>query len=160
MDAEQERRRVDPDQERWRELQDERVREWQTRRRGPGDLVTWAVVLGGVMAVFIFFSAAYDGSTVIGGAIAIAIIAWTLVVWVPGGVNVLSVFWGRASNPVISPEQTRIVLLASAVLSALAIFMPVLDLASSFDFGWYGIIAAAVGIMTLILIARSGQLRA
>lgn len=150
----------DPEQQRRRELQDERVREWQTRRRGPGDLVTWAVVLGGVMAVFIFFSAAYDGSTAVGGGVAIAIIAWTLAVWIPGGVNVLSVFWGRASNPVISPEQTRIVLLASVALSALAIFMPILDIASSFDFGWYGLVAGAVGVISLVLIARSGHLRA
>lgn len=148
---------VNPDQERRRELQDERIREWQTRRRGPGDLVTWAVVLGGVMAVFIFFSAAYDGSTAVGGAVAIAIIAWTLAVWVPGGVNVLAVLWGRAANPVISPEQVRIVLVASAALSALAIFLPILDLASSFDFGWYGIVAGLVGAMSLILIARSGR---
>ncbi len=151
---------MDPEKQRRNELRDERMREWQTRRRGPGDLVTWAVVLGGLMAVFIFFSAAYDGSVATGAAVTIVIVAWTLVVWIPGGVNVLVVLWGRASDPDITPEQARVVLLASAALAALAIFLLIVDLVSSLDFGWYGRIDAAVGIITLILIVRSGRLRA
>jgi hypothetical protein len=148
---------MDTDEQRRVELRDERVREWQTRRRGPGDLITWAVVLGGVMAVFAFFSAAYDGNTVFGGAVAIAIIAWTLVVWVPGGVNVLSVLWGRSADPNLPPERTRIVLTASLVLAALSLLLPILDVASSLDFGWYGLIAAAVGVVFLIMLARAGR---
>jgi hypothetical protein len=148
---------MDTDEQRRVELRDERVREWQTRRRGPGDLITWAVVLGGVMAVFAFFSAAYDGNTVFGGAVAIAIIAWTLVVWVPGGVNVLSVLWGRSADPNLPPERTRIVLTASLVLAALSLLLPILDVASSLDFGWYGLIAAAVGVVFLVMLARAGR---
>lgn len=148
---------MDADEQRRVELRDERVREWQTRRRGPGDLVTWAVVLGGVMAVLVFFSAAYDGNTVFGGAVAIAIIAWTLVVWIPGGVNVLSVLWGRSADQDLPPERARIVLLASLAMALLSIFLPILDVASSLDFGWYGLIAAAVGGIFLVVVARAGR---
>ena len=151
------KRGVDPDRQRRVELRDERVREWQTRKRGPGDLVTWAVVLGGAMAVLAFFSAAYDGNTVFGGAVAIAVIAWTLVVWVPGGVNVLSVLWGRSADPDLPPDRARIVLLASLVLALVSLFLPILDLVSSLDFGWYGLIAAAVGVVFVVMVARAGR---
>lgn len=147
----------DPDQVRRTELRDERVREFQTRMRGPGDLVTWAVVLGGLMSVFAFFSAAYDGNTLVGGAIALVILAWVLVVWVPGGVNVLSVLWGRSADPDLPDDRARIVLLSCLALALVSIFLPILDTASSLDFGWYGLIAAAVGIIFLIMLARAGR---
>ena len=101
------KRGMDPEQQRRAELRDERVREFRTRRRSAGDLVTWAVVLGGVMAVLTFFCAAYDGNTMFGGAVTIAILAWVLVVWVPGGVNVLSVMWGRSADPDLPPDRVR-----------------------------------------------------
>lgn len=150
---------MDADKERRRQLTDERVQDWQTRRRGPGDLVTWSVVLGGVMAVFLFFSAAYDGTTLFGGVMALAILGWTIAVWGFGGVNVLSVLWGRAADPDITPDQARIVFLASAALAGLSMFLPILDVASSLDFGWYGLIAAGIGIIYIVLVARSGRLR-
>lgn len=148
---------MDADNQRRSELRDERVRDWQTRRRGPGDLVTWAVVLGGVMAVLVFFSAAYDGNTLFGGAVAIAIIGWVLVVWIPGGVNVAAVLWGRAAKPDLPPDRARIVLLASLAIALLSIFLPILDVASSLDFGWYGLISAGVGVIFLVMVARAGQ---
>lgn len=151
------KRGMDPEQQRRAELRDERVREFQTRKRSPGDLVTWAVVLGGVMAVLAFFSAAYDGNTLFGGAITIAVIAWTLVVWVPGGVNVLSVLWGRSADPDLPPDRARIVMLATLVLALLSVAIPILDVASSLDFGWYGLITAAIGVIFLIMVARAGR---
>lgn len=147
---------MDADGQRRTELRDERVREWQTRRRGPGDLVTWSVVLGGVMAVFGFFSAAYDGNVGFGGIMLVAIVAWMIVVSGPGGVNVPSILWGRSVNPDLPYERLRIVLIASAVLALLSIFLPILDIASSLDFGWYGLIAAGIGAIFLIMLARSG----
>lgn len=151
------KRGMDPDRQRRAELRDERMREFQTRKRGPGDLVTWAVVLGGVMCVLAFFSAAYDGNTVVGGAVTIAIIAWTLVVWVLGGVNVLSVLWGRSADPDLPPDRARIVMLATLALALLSIFLPILDVASSLDFGWYGLISGGAGVVILIMVARAGR---
>ena len=148
---------MDADQQRRVELREERVREWQTRRRSAGDLVTWAVVLGGVMAVLAFFCAAYDGNTLFGGAVTIAILAWVLVVWVPGGVNVPSVLWGRSADPDLPPDRARIVMLASLALALISLSLPILDVVTSLDFGWYGVIAAAVGIIYLIVLARSGR---
>ena len=148
---------MDAEQQRRSELRDERMREFRTRKRGPGDLVTWAVVLGGVISVLSFFSAAYDGNTLFGGAITIAIIAWTLVVWVPGGVNVLSVLWGRSADPDLPPDRARIVLLATLVLALLSVFLPILDLVSSLDFGWYGVIAGGAGTVFVVLVARAGR---
>jgi hypothetical protein len=147
---------MDADRQRRVELRDERVREWQTRRRGPGDLVTWAVVLGGVMAVFVLFSAAYDGNTGFGGIMLAAIVAWMIVVSGPGGVNVPSILWGRSVDENLPYERLRIVLLASAALALVAVFLPVLDVASTLDFGWYGLIAGAIGVIYFILLARSG----
>lgn len=148
---------MDADQQRRGELREERVREWQTRQRGPGDLVTWAVVLGGVMSVLAFFSAAYDGNTLFGGAVAIVIFAWMLVVWVPGGVNVLSVLWGRSADPDLPPDRARIVLLSTLVLALVSIFLPILDVSSSLDFGWYGLISAAAGVITLLMLRNAGR---
>lgn len=148
---------MDTDRQRRTELRDDRYRDWQTRKRSPGDLVTWAVVLGGVMAVLVFFSAAYDGDTMFGTAVTIAIVAWMLVVWVPGGVNVAAVLWGRAANPDLPPDRVRIVLTACLVLALVSVFLPVLDVASPLDFGWYGVLSAGVGIIFIILLARAGR---
>lgn len=145
------------DRERQRQLKDDRYRDWQTRKRGPGDLVTWAVVLGGVMSVLAFFSAAYDGNTIIGTAITISILAWLLTVWIPGGVNVASVLWGRDASPELSPDRVRIVLIATLALALLSIFIPILDVASSLDFGWYGLLTAVIGAIYLAMVARVGR---
>lgn len=142
------------DRQRQRELKDERYREWQTRRRDPGDLVTWAVVLGGVLAVLLLFCAAYDGNSLLGIFIAIILLAWVIVTWVLGGVNVLSVMWGRTVAEKVSPEQERIVFAASAVLALIAIALPLIDLVSTLDFGVYGLVAAAVGLVTLVMLWR------
>jgi hypothetical protein len=140
------------DRERREQIRDERAREWRTRRRDPGDLVTWAVVLGGFMAVLIFLCAAYDGHTALGTAVLILIIAWLLVVWVIGKVNVLSILWGRSVSADFSPDRAPVVLGASAVLALVSVGFPLLDLATSLDFGWYGIATGAIGVIYLALV--------
>lgn len=145
------------DEDRRRTLQDERYRDWQQRRRGPGDLVTWAVVLGGVMSVFMFFSSAYDGSTLLGGAVTILIIAWILIVWLIGGVNVVSILWGRTISDDFDTGKTPLVLIATAVLAAVAIAIPLLDLTSTLEFGWYGVLSGMVGVIYLIMLGAAGR---
>jgi hypothetical protein len=106
--------------------------------------------------VFLLFSAAYDGNVGFGGIMFVAIVAWMIGVSGPGGVNVPSILWGRSVDPNLPYERLRIVLLASAALALVAVFLPVLDIASTLDFGWYGLIAGAIGLIYFILLARSG----
>lgn len=142
------------DRERQRELRDERYHDWQTRKRDPGDLVTWAVVLGGLLAVLLLFCAAYDGNTLLGLATAILFLAWVLVTWILGGVNVLSVMWGRTVAEKVRPEQARIVFAASAVLAVVAIALPLIDSLSSLEFGIYGLVAGVAGIVYFLMLWR------
>lgn len=146
------------DRKRQREIKDERYQDWQTRKRSPGDLATWAVVLGGVLAVLLLFCAAYDENSLLGAGVAILIAAWMLVTWVVGRVNVLAVMWGRSANPELLPEQERVIFAASGVMALVAITLPVLDFLSTLDFGIYGLIAGAVGLVYLLLLWR-GSLR-
>jgi hypothetical protein len=147
------------DRQRQRELKDERYQDWQTRRRSPGDIVTWAVVLGGVLAVLLLFCAAYDENSLLGVGVGVLILAWVLIVWVLGGVNVLAVMWGRSVNPEHLPEQERVVFAASAALALIAIALPVIDTLSSVDFGLYGLVAGVVGVVFFIVLWRGSILR-
>lgn len=141
------------DQKRRRDLREERAREWRTRRRDPGDLVTWSVVLGGFLIVLLFMSAAYDGRTWLGAAIVLLLVGWLLVVWVIGGVNVVSVLWGRSVSDTFSPEREPLVLAASGIVALVAIAFPLADVASSLEFGWYGRISGAIGVVYLVMVA-------
>lgn len=143
------------DRQRREELKDERYREWQERRRDPGDALTWVVVLGGLMAVLLFLSAAYDGRTWLGSAIGILIVAWLLVVWVLGGVNVPSVLWGRTVGDRVIEGRAPVVLAASGVLSAISISLPLVDSVSSLSFGVYGIACGLVGLISLFFVIRA-----
>jgi hypothetical protein len=148
------------DRKRREELKDERYREWQERRREPGDALTWVVVLGGLMAVLLFLSAAYDGSTGLGAAIAILILAWVMVVWVIGGVNVVSVLWGRTVGSRVIQGREPVVLGASGLLALVSISLPLADVVSSFAFGIYGLVCGLVGLITLVFIVRAFRYRA
>lgn len=145
------------DQKRRMELRDERAREWRTRRRDPGDLLTWSVVLGGFMAVILFLCSAYDGTTWLGAGVLVLLLAWVLVVWGMGKVNVLSVMWGRTIERDLPPDQARLVLGASGILALVSIAFPLMDLTTSLEFGWYGVIAGLAGVAYLVLMATSGR---
>jgi len=139
------------DRKRRTEIRDERARDFRTRRRDPGDLVTWAVVLGGFLSVMLFFSAAYDGSTRLGLAVVILLLAWALVIWGMAGVNIVAILWGRSLSDTFDVSKTLLVLLATAVLAIVAASFPLLNLASVFDFGWYGIVTGVVGLVYLVM---------
>lgn len=139
------------DRERQRELKDDRYRDWQTRRRDPGDLVTWAVVLGGFMGVMLFLSAAYDGSSRLGIAVLTLLIAWAIVIWGLAGVNILGILWGRALTDDFDVSRAPIVLLATTVLAVVAVSFPLLSLTSVFNFAWYGVVTGGVGLIYLVM---------
>lgn len=147
------------DNQRRTELRDERAREWRRRQRDPGDFITWSVVLGGLMSVLLLFCTAYAGNARLGMAVAILLVAWVLVVWVIGGVNVVAVLWGRPVGSSFAPEREPLVIGASALLAIVSLAFPLLDLASSFDFGWYGVVSGVIGALYLIMLANSKRSR-
>lgn len=139
------------DRKRRIEIRDERARDFRTRRRDPGDLVTWAVVLGAFLGVMLFFSAAYDGSTRLGLAVLILLLAWALVIWGRAGVNIVAILWGRSLTSTYDVSKTPLVLLATAALALVAAAFPLMDILSLFDFGWYGVVTGGVGLVYLVM---------
>lgn len=139
------------DRKRRMEIRDERARDFRTRRRDPGDLVTWAVVLGAFIGVMLFFSAAYDGSTRLGLAVVILLVVWALVIWGRAGVNIVAILWGRSLTSSFDTSKTLLVLLATALLAIVAASFPLMDLLSLFEFGWYGVVTGCVGLVYLVM---------
>ena len=116
-----------------------RVRAFGDRSREPGDGATWAVVLGSLMWTLLIICFSVAGQPRIAFFTLLFMLAWVVVMGRFGKVNVASILWGSATSDADKPPVEVVVFQSTMAVALISLIVTVIDAASGWNFGIYGI---------------------
>lgn len=132
-----------------------RMRAFGDRSREPGDGATWAVVLGSLMWTLLIICFSVAGQPRIAFFIFLLMLVWVVIMGRFGKVNVASILWGSATTDADKPPVEMVVFQSTLAVALFSLIAAVIDAASGWAFGWYGVVLLATVAVYMIVYLRS-----
>ncbi|MCO5224718.1 MAG: hypothetical protein M9953_05225 [Thermomicrobiales bacterium] len=132
-----------------------RYQAFADRSRDPGDVLTWAVVLGALICSLLIVCVAVADLRNLVLPTLFAIVLWVIVVSRFGRVNVAAILWGAStadSERVPNPAFVYFPTLALAIVCLVAV---VIDAGTGWGFGWFGLALGIASFCYCVMFARS-----
>lgn len=155
MNSQREPEREYTDAERQRTFLHRRYQAFADRSRDPGDVITWAVVLGALICALLIvcISVADMRDLVLLPLLVTAI--WIFVVSYLGRVNIAAILWGASTSDSQRVPNAVFVLLPTLVVAVIALIAVVIDAGTGWDFRWFGLVLGIASLCYCVLFARS-----
>lgn len=145
-----------PDEQRQAEgLYQRRMRRLGERHRDPGDLVTWASVLGASSGLLLLIAAAYASHGRLGAIAAIAFVVWFAVVTALGNENIISTLMGGSPGERKHRVNVPAVIVPTLALTLLTVGSYIWAWFADVSLGWPGILAAIAASAFLFIYIAS-----
>lgn len=155
MNSQREPDREYTDAERqWGFLQ-RRYQAFADRSREPGDVITWAVVLGALICslLIVCVSVASMRDLLLVPVLITAV--WVFVVSYFGRVNITAILWGASTSDSQRVPNAMFVMLPTLALAMIGLVSVVIDAGTGWDFRWFGLALGIASLCYCVLFARS-----
>lgn len=132
-----------------------RMEAFANRSRQPGDATTWEIVLAALMCTLLIVCYSVADRPLFALGTLIILLAWITYTFVVGKVNVFSVLWGSSTTDAHLNPNHMAILRSTALIAIVSLVSVIVDAATGWGFGYYGIALLLVIIFYVGVVYRT-----